>query len=160
MLKRTGIVVMFALVAGGAVGSAHAGPTLVAPAPTLRPVNPVGTVVSKPLPPQHAMLVTDLSPPHTRSSLAPVLAADGDNVFALLGSLPDWQQPNYPIFVARSTDGGGTFGAPVLVTAPAHFSTRRGRIIARGGLVVMTWVTDATLYYAMSTNHGQSFSGP
>jgi hypothetical protein len=171
MHVRVGWFVAFvvaAVTASGAVGAAPgSGATPLAPSPVKPTVQP--TVQSPsgpsplnvgPLPGFVVQLSTNLSPPHTRASSIPAIAADGDDVYVLLASLPDDWGPTFPLYVAHSANGGGSYGTPVQITSAHSFDTRRGLVAASGGVVVVTWSVDRTLYYAMSTNRGASFSAP
>lgn len=144
----------------GTLGIAHAAPVVPPPPP-----GALGTAHAGPVTPPLkdapvAQLSVSLAPAKTRASNQPLFAVDGNDVYALLGSLPDWNVPGYPIYVAHSTDGGASFAPAVKVIEPAHFSTRRGAIAAKNGVVVVSWVTEAAVSYAISTNKGASFSAP
>lgn len=76
-----------------------------------------------------------------------------------------WNDQNASVFFSRSTDGGMTFSTPTNVTGGAQiFSASGPRIAVDGsGQIDVVWtgtLTDLTVFFARSNDHGATFSTP
>ncbi|MGI0027675.1 MAG: hypothetical protein ACREAD_07530, partial [Nitrosopumilaceae archaeon] len=97
----------------------------------------------------------------TTPSGAPQIAASGNNVYV---SWMDSTSGNYDIFVAKSTDAGSTFGAPVNVSVTPNDSGYQ-QMTASGNNVYVVWTETVSnvnydVFFAKSTDGGKTFSTP
>ena len=92
---------------------------------------------------------------------APQIVSSGKNVYV---SWMDKTSGNYDIFVAKSTDGGSTFSAPVNVSNTTKDSGYQ-QITMSGNNVYVVWTEtilnkNYDIFFAKSTDGGVTFSTP
>lgn len=127
---------------------------------TLSPT-PTTISVNTPAVTESAVLELEIKPLPNARSLSLATASDG-TLYLIHGE-------EHSLFVSRSTDGGGTFGEPVLATGdvPVHvLPIERPAIAADGnGRVAIAWLEmppdfhGANIWYAVSVDSGETF-GP
>ncbi len=90
----------------------------------------------------------------------PKIASDGDNVYLLW---EDNSKGGYEILLAKSTDAGSTFAAPVNISNNSGSSGAPQLVVMKNKIYVV-WMDDTTknydIYFAKSDDSGITFSKP
>lgn len=105
-----------------------------------------------------------------------LIAASGNNVYAVWVDNSTGLLGSYDIFFARSTNGGGSFDRPVDISAPirnngsAYGASYSPQIAAAGSNVYVAWIEDvyapsqdrrdSHILFARSNDGGNTFQGP
>src|SRR6185503_13989681 len=90
----------------------------------------------------------------------PQISLEGNNIYVV------WKQDglsdNFPdIFITRSHDGGQTFSAPFNISNSSTIRSFNPQISSQGNNTYVVWeefTEDDDIFFAMSTNGGQSIS--
>jgi hypothetical protein len=104
---------------------------------------------------------------NTGASQFPQIACEGNNVYVVWVDNTELDLGNFDIFFARSTNGGQTFSTPDNISENAGNSASP-QIAVEGNNVYVVWADNTSttplntfdIFFARSTNGGQTFSTP